>query len=146
MQRQELYIWPTSNTIVRINAELSDRSLVLCEVRSELLCYPCQKDERHDLKTFRAIKFAPPSLSKLSRVNPLATGDHDLPRIRMRGSVPPLLHTLLHCARTTARSSLFATKTYRKEKQHIYLSFKKKCGEMEIRLHAFLTCAPYVCQ
>jgi hypothetical protein len=63
----------------------------------------------------------------------------------MRGSVPPLLHTLLQRAQTTARSSPFATKTYRKDKQNIYLSFKKKCGEMEIQLNEFLTCAPDVC-
>jgi hypothetical protein len=60
----------------------------------------------------------------------------------MRESIPPFLHALLQRAQTAARSSRFATKTYKKKKQNIYLSFKKKCGGMEIQLHAFLTCAP----
>jgi hypothetical protein len=117
-------------------------------VRYDLNCYATltTRTSRHHLKTFRAVKFASLSLSKPSRANPLATGDHTLPRLRMGGSIPPLLHTLLQRAQTRARSSLFATKTYRKEKQTIYLSFKKKCGGMEIQLHAFLTCAPDVCE
>jgi hypothetical protein len=110
-------------------------------VRYDLNCYATitTRTSGHDLKTFRTVKFAPPSLSKPSRANPLATGDHTLPRLRMRGSIPPLLHT----NNGTQYNCLLQKPTGRK-KQNIYLSFKKMCGGMEMEFHAFLTCAPDV--